>query len=88
MIDGILEEYGEELGTVYITIYTTMKKFGWKEEYQKNFRESIEKQYGSELLENYRKDFLPGYGRDERFSIESQYYADAGKRFVEGWRCL
>lgn len=88
VIDSILEEYGEELGTVYITIYTTMKKYGWKEEYQKNFRESIEKQYGSELLENYRKDFLPGYGRDERFSIESKYYADAGKRFVEGWRCL
>ena len=37
MIDGILEEYGEELGTVYITIYTTMKKYGWKEEYQKNY---------------------------------------------------
>ena len=34
------------------------------------------------------RKYFSRYGRDERFSIESKYYADAGKRFVEGWRCL
>lgn len=88
-MEKILEEYGEEKGTVYLTCYCTTERYIFQ-----NFDPETKKQYSDCLIKNmtdrYGEDFFPEYlafkrkyENDTKFRRETEYVADRKLKYID-----
>lgn len=89
VMEKILEEYGEEKGTVYLTCYCTTERYIFQ-----NFDPETKKQYSDCLIKNmtdrYGEDFFPEYlafkrkyENDTKFRRETEYVADRKLKYID-----
>ena len=89
VIDQILEQYGEEKGTIFLTFYCTTKRYVFK-----NFDQVQKERYGNQLVKNIREcygeimfdeylDFKRKYQRNMRFRMETDYMAKTKMKYID-----
>lgn len=79
VFDDILEEFGEETGTLFFTIFVTSEKYIYHHVDRKKNAELITKnimeRYGKEFMDRYL-EFKRKYGENWRFRQETEYYSN------------
>ena len=87
VIDEVLEKYGNEKGTVYLTFYITSERYIFLhpkgKEYGNKFIENVTERYGKNFLMDYINEFKHKYEENFRFRQETRYYADTKLKYVD-----
>lgn len=89
VMEKILEEYGEEKGTIYLTCYCTTERYVFH-----NYNPETKKQYSDCLIKNmterYGEDFFSEYlafkrkyENDSKFRRETEYVADRKLKYID-----
>ena len=89
IMEKILEEYGEEKGTIYLTCYCTTERYVFH-----NYNPETKKQYSDCLIKNmterYGEDFFSEYlafkrkyENDSKFRRETEYVADRKLKYID-----
>ena len=81
--DKIIEEYGEDIGTQYMTVRVTRKMYDHTSspDYEL-FRRNVEKRYGSDFFTLYN-EIEEKYGKYIRFIKETEYYAIGSEKYLD-----
>lgn len=89
VIDTILEEYGEEKGTIFLTCYCTSKRYIFNnsdEEQKKVYVERLvtrmKQRHGSELFSEYL-EFKRKYQQNATFRMEAEYVARRKWKYID-----
>ena len=81
--DKILEEYGEEIGTRYLTVRVTRQWYDHVDfQDDELFRQNVEKRYGSDFFTLY-DEINEKYGKYVRFIQETEYYAIGTREYLD-----
>lgn len=90
VMDQILEEYGEEKGTIYLTNYCTSEKYIFKnfdakqrEIYQNCWIINTAERYGKSFFKEYVTEFKRKYEGNMKFRQEVKYMARTGLKYID-----
>lgn len=90
IMDQILEEYGEEKGTVYLTCYCTSEKYIFKnfdtnqrEIYKNSLIINLAERYGKHFFKEYVTEFKRKYEGNMKFRQEVKYMVRTGLKYMD-----
>lgn len=89
VMDEILEEYGEEKGSIFLTAYCTSERYMFsnhnkeqKEAYGNCFVKNMIERYGRPVLDEYL-DFKRKYQQNTKFRQETGYIANKKVKYID-----
>lgn len=90
VMEQILEEYGEEKGTIYLTNYCTSEKYLFKnfdtnqrEIYKNSLIINTAERYGKSFFKEYVTEFKRKYEGNIKFRQEVKYMVRTGLKFID-----